>query len=411
MTATGIASAPARVLPGGFRVGEKLSQGAFATVFSGIDDDGLPVAIKVLRQRDKRSSARFRREIKVLQALPPSENVVAYRGHGVTWNGSLFLAMELVDGYTLGELLETEHHLTEAKACALMLQLCTSFAGLHSLGMTHGDIKPENIMLDPSGPTVKLLDFGMARDTQGLVQLLEREGHLPGDEFASDLDSGVVAGTPEYISPELFTDAKLRDPSALRTDTPADVFGLGVIFYELLTGVAPWPFRPKAKTRRAFRVEVLRYLEDRVAAMEEPLERPPSMSQALWSIIFKALQLDPKARQGDARLLHADIMRYLEHGVGVREAQAPVPIMAGLMVGEYDRTIADVPRAFFNIAPTERPSANNDDREGPPSHGPVRRRDTALVATAPEPVVEWPPAIEVGWALVVSALCAMLLTM
>lgn len=331
--------AAGRLLPGGYRLERVIDKGCFAVVYEARSSSGERVAVKIPISDHPQAIQRFHREIKVMQQLPQSEHVVTYIDHGEMEEGTPFLVLEYILGFTLAQVLQSGRRLTESAACALMTQLCEAFEGLHKLGMTHGDIKPANIMLakgessnarrgrwtgaddvislaqvERSGMQMKLIDFGLVRDAQGLMNLLEEERFIKGHEFADDLDTGMLAGTPEFISPEQITDARLTDPTKCLTDTPSDVFGLGVIFYTLLHGATPWPFLPKAATADDYRKETKQYLDERVYARADRL---PSTSPALWSIIARSIEADPKKRQGSAMELKADIVRYVDHGVGV----------------------------------------------------------------------------------------------
>ena len=329
-----------RTLPGGYTVYKPLDKGAFAVVYDGVDRDGHRVAVKVLRSDHPQAYKRFLREIKIMQALPSSQYVVEYFDNGELPDGTPFLVMEHLRGFTLARLLESGKRLTESAACALMMELCEAFQGLHKLGMTHGDIKPANIMLHKtaaeskggrigaardivhlaqvqrSGMHIKLLDFGLVRDSQGLLKLLEDEDFLTGEEFHEDIDTGMLGGTPEYIAPEQVGDARISDRRFARTDTYSDVFGLGVIFFELLAGEPPWPFRPNANNAQEYNQQVKRYLDDRCNGNYR-LEAPPNTSPALWSVLARSLNADPKKRQGTGAEFRADIERYVEFGVGV----------------------------------------------------------------------------------------------
>lgn len=334
-----------RVLPGGYTIQRMIDRGVFAVVYEASTEAGQRVAIKLLDSNHPQALKRFRREIKVMQALPVSPYVVKFIAEGETEDGIPFIVMEYIVGFTLAKLLRSGRRLSEAAACKLMMELCLAFSGLHKLGLTHGDIKPANIMLykgevsptaggrrsrrwsgsddvihlgqvERSGLHMKLIDFGLARDAQGLLKLFEEEDFIPGHEFAEDLDAGMLAGTPEYISPEQITDAREEDIHVHRTDTPSDVFGLGIIFYELLSGQTPWPFVATATSARDYNLEVKRYLDSRASA-DYRLERLANTNHALWSVIAKTLDPDPKLRQGDAKAMWADIERYVECGAGV----------------------------------------------------------------------------------------------
>ena len=304
-------------LPGGVRVGRLVGEGVFAQVFDGWLPSGDRVAVKVLRRRDKQAQRRFNREIQVQRALPPSPHVVGYRAHGTTEDGRPWLAMEYVDGFTLSKVFDQGRPMTPSQACTLMLQLCDSFGGLHRLGLAHRDIKPANVMITFKGRIVKLMDFGLVRDAQGLLRLFETEDILEGREFADDIDHGMLAGTPEYMAPEQITDPSLPEGAAGRTDTTADVYSLGVIFYQLLAAKKPFPFVVTATTEREYQKEVMSYLRSRLWTDDSALMPIPGLSEALWSVVAKALRREPKLRQGDATALHADIKRFVETGQGV----------------------------------------------------------------------------------------------
>lgn len=326
-------------LPGGYVLERVVDKGAFAVVYAGLDPDGERVAIKLLASDHPQARQRFLREIKITRDLPRGDHVVAYRGHGETEDGIPFLAMEFIDGHTLGRMLRAGRRLAEPAACEFMLQLCDAMAGLHKLGLTHGDIKPENIMLLKQGLVVKLIDFGLVRDAQALLRTLEEHDFIPGHEFCDDLDTGMLAGTPDYIAPEQIADARVTDSRKIRTDTPSDVFGLGVILYQLLTGERPWPFEPDAADGLQYKRQVRDYLDSRLEVDAADLECPERISPALWTIIAKTLRRDPKRRQGDARELRADIQRYVASGAGVigdTQMEVTLPTYLGSLLEGWD---------------------------------------------------------------------------
>ena len=308
-------------------------------MYEGRDPLGQPVAIKVLHSQHPQGDSRFRREIKVMRGLPRSNHIVEFFDEGEMVDGTPFISMEFIRGFTLGKLLRSGRRLSEQAACVLMMELCEAFEPLHKLGLTHGDIKPNNIMLskDPnarnrpargtkdvihlgqverSGLHLKLLDFGLVRDSQGLLKLMEQENMVDGNEFREDLDTGMLGGTPEYISPEQIHDARQTKQKDCLTDTPSDVFGLGVIFYELLSGQTPWPFRPTARNAEEYKDQTKEYLDSRMNAVPDKLA---GTSAALWSVIARALDPEPKKRQGTAKEMGQDIRRYVDFGAGIPE--------------------------------------------------------------------------------------------
>jgi len=305
------------VLLTGARLGVLIGEGVFARVYEGWLDSGERVAVKVLRSKDYAVERRFLREIQVSRALPKSRHVVGYRSHGRTADGRPWLAMEYVDGFTLGAAINPGEPVGEERACRLMLQICQSFGGLHRLGIAHRDIKPENIMIAEGGRVVKLLDFGLVSDAQGLLRLFEQERILPGNEFADDIDHGVLAGTPEYMAPEQISDAHVGDPAEHKLDTTGDVFSLGVLFYQLLSGHTPYPFVLIEGDESSHKAQLMAYFDHRLAATDRALPEIDGVKPALWSVLVKALRSDPKLRQGDSSALYDDIARYFTSGEGI----------------------------------------------------------------------------------------------
>jgi|GEM_PF-2304517 len=306
-------------LSDGFRTGNLIGKGMFAWVYNGITPSGDKVAIKVPHRLDRQAERRFHREIKVMRELPPNAHCVGYRGSGTASDGTPWLAMEFIDGFTLRSVTIKKKPISERASCALMYQLCEGFAGLHKLGLAHRDIKPDNIMITNADRQVKLMDFGLVQDSQGLLKLFEDEDIVEGQDFGDDLDEGMIAGTPEFMAPEQISDPSLDDSSRRKTDTTADVYSLGVIFYQLLTGRKPFPFDPKSKKPSGYQKEVLAYLDHRLAQEDYDLLRPAEINEELWTVIAKALSKDPKLRQGSAREMGADVEHYMTTGEGVRE--------------------------------------------------------------------------------------------
>ena len=364
-------------IPGGYRLLRLVGRGNFAKVWEASGPSGEKVAVKILASTHPQAHKRFLREIKVIRSLPENQHVVRYLDHGALLEGTPFLVLEFVLGFTLGQLLSTGRRFSEQAACALMVQLCKAFQGLHSLGVTHGDIKPNNIMLaksasaPPLAPSsklakdvihlaqversalrIKLLDFGLIRDAQGLLRLFEEHEMLPGKDFGEELDVGMLAGTPEYIAPEQLADARREDHEEARTDTPSDVYGLGIVFYQLLTGAVPWPFEPDGRDQDTYRQSVRDYLDQRIGG-QMPIA-PPGISSALWSIIARALEPDAKKRQGDAMALAKDIERYMEFGVGV---PANLDTQETAMVYLGDSPGASHPGTVSREAPTAKSDA------------------------------------------------------
>jgi predicted Ser/Thr protein kinase/predicted membrane protein len=177
------------------------------------------VALKILareKEKDPRFAERFTREAQALARLN-HPNIVTVYDFGET-NGLYYLLMEFVDGMSLRQLLQSRK-LAPEEALAIVPSICEALQYAHQLGIVHRDIKPENILLDKEG-RVKIADYGIAK----LVGADGRAGSLTGEQ-------GVV-GTPHYMAPE-----QVEKPSIV--DHRADIFSLGVVFYEMLTGELP----------------------------------------------------------------------------------------------------------------------------------------------------------------------------
>ncbi|MFT5431887.1 MAG: serine/threonine protein kinase [Myxococcota bacterium] len=342
-------------LPGGYRVGEAIGGGGIAAVHAATDANGNAVVVKFLHRGDADARSRFDREVTVLRAIPANEHIVRYLGHG-TAGGTPFLVMERIIGTTLTQILNNGRRFDEAAACSVMMQLCEAFAPMHQMGLAHCDVEPGNIMFsradagsDGAPIRVHLLDFDRVHDAQGLLELFEKESAIPGILGNVSMPFALETAAAEHIAPELFWDAQRTSPGDAQTDTPADVFGLGVIFFQLLTGRSPWPFEASESERAS---ALRHYLRARCGT-GYTLKRPDDIGATLWSIVIKALDRDPKRRQRDAEELAADIRRYQAYGVGVvaageDEGETIMAVLPGV-------ELSPLP-AYTNVRPPSLPS-------------------------------------------------------
>jgi serine/threonine protein kinase/tetratricopeptide (TPR) repeat protein len=325
-----------RVLDDKYRLDSRLGAGGMGTVYSAthllIER---PVAVKVLNPRllaDEAAKERFRREARAAGRLQHT-NAVAVTDFGETHDGVVYIVMELLEGKPLREVLAHEAPLDPARAVSLMLQVAAAVESAHEAGIIHRDLKPGNIFLvqRPSVPyVVKVLDFGIAK--------LAPEG---GDASPHDTltGTGVMIGTPRYMSPEQCDGAQL---------TPAsDVYSLGVILYEMLTGQTPFTGATPLSLALKHSSESPRPPRELVAAI------PP----ALEELVLHALEKSPQERPRDAgefrRELYAVAERLgLEHSAGFSAPTIETLRDAGTETPS-GRLIIDIERLRRNRAATQ----------------------------------------------------------
>ncbi|HEY8208736.1 MAG TPA: protein kinase [Myxococcaceae bacterium] len=275
-----------RLIAKKFRVESLLGEGGMGRVYKAkqVALDKM-VVLKVLRQSlqsDERTVARFQREAKAASRLN-HPNSISMMDFGQAEDGSLYIAMEFVAGRDLHDILSKEWPLPEARVVRIVGQVLSALADAHLAGVIHRDLKPENIMVEQrrgESDFVKVLDFGIAKvlDTNEDGPALTR--------------AGFVCGTPEYMSPEQARGAAL--------DPRSDLYAVGVILYQLTTGMLPFD----ADSAVGYATKHL---------MEEPA--PPSVrrpeakiSPAMEALIFRALSKDPAGRPQTADDFRAELL-------------------------------------------------------------------------------------------------------
>ncbi|GEM_PF-2061490 len=211
---------PGRTI-GGYEVVEPIGAGGMGVVYKARQAHlDRFVALKVLPRHladQPDFEERFRREAKALASLSHA-NIVGVHDFGIA-DGVSYLVMEYVDGVNLRSILR-EKRLTPEEAIRIVPQLCDALEYAHGEGIVHRDIKPENILIDKKG-RVKVADFGLAKIVGG-----------EATQLRSITRTDVVMGTPSYMAPEQLEDSK-------RVDHRADIYSMGVVFYEMLTGELP----------------------------------------------------------------------------------------------------------------------------------------------------------------------------
>src|SRR5215470_2589238 len=217
-------------LNGRYLVETKLGQGGFGAVYKGKQTlIGREVALKVLHPdmaRDANLVARFRREGAVACNLRDAHTVTTY-DFDQTPDGTLYIAMELLTGRSLHDIFYDEAPLPWRRILRVLEQMCSSLGEAHRQGSVHRDIKPENIYLEErpgQKDYVKVLDFGIAKIIRG---------DLGGNAAPQLTATGQTLGTLEYMSPEQLMGKQL--------DGRSDIYAMGVLSFELLTGRLPFP--------------------------------------------------------------------------------------------------------------------------------------------------------------------------
>jgi serine/threonine-protein kinase len=210
-------------IDGRYIVDSVLGEGGMGMVYAGrhaiIDKR---VAIKVLRKEaaaEQTSAQRFLAEAKAASKIG-QQNIVDITDFGVLPDGHAYFVMEFLDGPTLGKVVSKGGPIAPARAAQIAMQVCKGLHAAHQKGIVHRDLKPENIFVlsrEAAGDFVKIVDFGIARDTTATKRLTV---------------AGMVMGTPEYMAPE--------QASGQETDHRVDQYALGCIMYEMLTGHTPF---------------------------------------------------------------------------------------------------------------------------------------------------------------------------
>jgi serine/threonine-protein kinase len=218
------------VLNGRFKVESKIGEGGFGAVYRGVQlHTGRKVALKLLHPemtKDENLVARFKREGMVLCNLRDAHTITTY-DFDQTPDGTLYIAMELLEGKSLHQVFHEEAPLDWKRMFKILVEMCSSLAEAHQQGIIHRDLKPENVYLEtrPGNPEfVKILDFGIAKVMRG-------DSIAPASPQLTA--SGQTLGTLEYMSPEQLMGRQL--------DGRSDVYALGVVAYETITGRLPFP--------------------------------------------------------------------------------------------------------------------------------------------------------------------------
>ena len=288
------------ILDSKYKLIESLGEGGMGSVFRAqrlhIGDE---VAVKLLHHdlvREQKALERFRREARAA-AMIRHPNVVSIHdfNDGSSEATQPYIVMELVRGVSLGDLLRREGRMKPERAVRLMHGVCTGVGVAHRQGLLHRDLKPDNVIVVPPShegdeETAKVVDFGLAkvRDVAASTALTH---------------TGAVIGTLYYMSPEQCSGEEL--------DARADVYSLGAMFYEMLTGGPPFRSRNLAGL-------IAKHLHEPPPPFPEALGVP----KALESVCFRALAKNPNDRQPDAIALGRELQNALTAPAGAYQPPA-----------------------------------------------------------------------------------------
>jgi len=279
-----------RTLNQKYYVEERLGSGGMGKVYRArhLSMDR-PVAIKFLHQRfsdDEAARLRLLTEARAAVALRHA-NAVSVTDFGQTAEGWVYIVMELLEGRTLREIVSREAPLETARATSIMLQASDAVAAAHQAGIIHRDLKPSNILVTQSADqpaVVKVLDFGIAKFFDG----------NDDDETSALAQTNSVIGTPRYMSPEQHNGNEL---------TPAtDVYSLGVILYEMLTGMVPFSGSTPAEIAQKHANDTPHSPREVVAAIPEDVER----------IVLHALEKQPSDRPPNGAEFRRELLETAE---------------------------------------------------------------------------------------------------
>jgi len=259
---------------GRYQIIEELGRGGMGKVYKALDKeiDG-KVALKLIKPEiaaDKKTIDRFRNELKTARDIAHKNVCRMY--HLAKHEGTQYIVMEYVSGEDLKSFIRRARQLTAGTAISIAKQVCEGLAEAHKLGTVHRDLKPQNIMIDKDG-NARIMDFGIARSL--------KEKGITG--------AGVMIGTPEYMSPE--------QVEAKEVDKRSDIYSLGVILYEMVTGRVPF----EAETPFAVG------MKHKSELPKDPLELNSQIPADLSKVILRCLEKDKEKRYQSADELHSEL--------------------------------------------------------------------------------------------------------
>ena len=343
-----------------------VAHGGMASVWEAHDSVlARSVAVKMLHPHlaeDRLFLERFRREA-ISAARLSHPNVVATFDAGVTDDGTAFIVMELIRGQTLSAFAADHRPLPIFVCVEIGMQIADALAHAHAAGLVHRDIKPANVLVcetETDGvPLVKVTDFGIAKAAEGLGLELTK--------------TGMILGTPKYLSPEQIEG---REP-----DPRADIYALGVVLFELVTGIPPF----RGPTEMAVAVQHLNETPARLRDLR------PIVPPALESLVAEMLAKRPQDRPPSAVAVRHVLSAIDTRGRPAFPVPGPTDVttvspVAPPRPGSYGAPAERVPRSTTNLG-SARSTSTTPTRVGPVGSGPPG----PVGPTSPRPPVSGPP--------------------
>jgi serine/threonine protein kinase len=356
---------PGMVIRSKYQILERLGGGGMADVYRAKHLAFNEIcAIKVVKASyadDTAFNNRFKGEAVLTRKLR-HPNAIAVEDYDTTEDGRPYIVMEFVNGPNLRSVIDKEGALSVSRALSISLQVARALAAAHKLGITHRDIKPDNILItqdEQGNEAAKVLDFGIAKVKEGAFTMAAYTATR----------KGVVVGTPQYMSPE-----QARGKVGTEIDSRADIYSLGVVIYEMITGKLPF----ESDTPMGYCLEHLHTVPVPPREFAAALNIPAGLSK----LVMKALEKDREKRFSTIDEM-IEALQDPERWAAILQSQA-----ATVVVGVVDETggSAPSPTAPLSPAATQGPQAGQGRARvvyTPAKSAPVEPREQYHQSTPP----------------------------
>jgi len=356
---------PGMVIRSKYQILERLGGGGMADVYRAKHLAFNEIcAIKVVKASyadDTAFNNRFKGEAVLTRKLR-HPNAIAVEDYDTTEDGRPYIVMEFVNGPNLRSVIDKEGALSVSRALSISLQVARALAAAHKLGITHRDIKPDNILItqdEQGNEAAKVLDFGIAKVKEGAFTMAAYTATR----------KGVVVGTPQYMSPE-----QARGKVGTEIDSRADIYSLGVVIYEMITGKLPF----ESDTPMGYCLEHLHTVPVPPREFAAALNIPAGLSK----LVMKALEKDREKRFSTIDEM-IEALQDPERWAAILQSQA-----ATVVVGVVDETVGSAPSPTAPLSPaaTQGPQAGQGRARvvyTPAKSAPVEPREQHHQSTPP----------------------------